>query len=210
MEQVRDALTEAIVNGDIAPNQPLSERDLSIELGVSRTPVREALYALERLGFVTRKTRVGWRVAVPDIDSVREIFELRELIESAGVEKAVTLPDNALERLVTLFDSFSEDDITGRVHEYLERDKEFHNRIVLATDNSRIITIYEQVALHIDWFRHIVSYRIQERIRQSFNEHREIGNALAARDAVKARDLLFDHLSHVKSEFLSLMEYLRQ
>ena len=205
VEHVRESLTEAIVTGELAPNQALSERDLSIDLGVSRTPVREALYALEGAGFVTRRTRVGWRVAIPEQRSVEELFELRGLLEGAGIDRVVTWMTDRIRSLVTIFDGFDLDPGTDEVERYLEHDNRFHTALIDATENTRIVEIYQHVALHVDWFRHIVSYQAHERIRQSMEEHRKICAALVDRDAGAAHIALAEHLAHVQKEFLRLM-----
>ena len=91
-----EAIRAAIVSGELAPRQALVDRQLAEQLQVSRTPVREALHRLEADGFVQPRGRAGWEVADFTEQDVRELFQLRVLLEPIGLDVLAKSPDDAL------------------------------------------------------------------------------------------------------------------
>jgi DNA-binding GntR family transcriptional regulator len=95
-DQVRAALRQALLSGAFAPGEQLNEGRIALELGVSKTPVREALSMLRATGLVVAKPPRGLAVAVIDDETVREIYQLREVLEAEAVRLAVPAADEAL------------------------------------------------------------------------------------------------------------------
>ncbi len=198
-QQVVDALTKEIVSGNLKPCQPLYERDLAEKLGVSRTPIREALQALATAGFVETKSRVGWSVSIPDVKSVREMFQIRMILEATGVE-AILDQGNELFRanVCTLFDPFTVDNIDRNVEQYLKVDDKFHKSLIESINNSKIKEIYDSIALWNDWVRHFISYETT-RVK-SLIEHKEICESLKNRHLQTAKERLEAHIKRVGDE----------
>lgn len=205
-ESVYETLVRAIVKGRLGPNEALSDRALALQLGVSRTPVREAFHQLEAAGLVRRRGRIGWVVTALDRQDVEELIELRTILEVAGIQRVVAWDESELARLAALFDGFTLPLPEESIARYLEVDNELHLALVNATGNRRIIDIYRYVEWHIDRLRHLVSYRVQRRVDRSLEEHRRICRALKARDAEAAADALTEHLANVEKSFLELLE----
>ncbi|WP_029032311.1 GntR family transcriptional regulator [Salinarimonas rosea] len=205
-EQVRETLTRAIIEGELLPNAVLSDRQLSEQLGVSRTPIREAFHQLESSGLLRRRSRVGWVVADLKRKDVEELIELRTILEVAGVQRVVKWPEAELAALAASFDVFAQPLDPAAYAAYLQQDRAFHNTLVKATDNSRIVEVYRVVEWQIDRIRHLVSYRVQNRVDHSFKEHRRICAALASRDAPGAVAALEGHFSNVQKKFVELLE----
>lgn len=204
-QQVVDALTKEIVSGNLKPCQPLSERDLAERLGVSRTPIREALHVLASAGFVETKSRVGWSVSIPDVKSIREILEMRMILETYGVEAMLKENNESLrESVSTLFNPFTTDNIDRDIEQYLKIDDEFHKSLIEATGNDRIIEIYDNIALWIDWVRHVISYEShRSRGLGSLREHKEICESLKSKNLKATQDGLKTHIKRVGDEFIS-------
>ncbi len=197
-------LERSIVEGALRPHEVLSDRSLSEQLGVSRTPIRDALQLLESAGLVQRRGHIGWSVAGISLQDVEELFELRCLLEPAGLSRIVQWDEEPLQNLTTMFDGFATALDGDQISFYLERDDAFHRTICEASKNSRIIRIYGVVRCQIHRIRHHVSYRYQGRVNQSLTEHRAICRALAKRDEQLAREALFAHLRTAKNKVAEL------
>lgn len=204
--QVYETLEQAIVDCTLEPDTVLRDRQLAEELGVSRTPVREALHLLESSGLVQRHGPKGWVVASLEVRDVEELFELRCLLEPVGLSRVVTWGSDWLGQLVSMFDEFSAPMSTRRVARYLQRDAEFHHALVAASQNRRIERIYEVVERQVDRCRHFISYRYEGRVDQSLEEHREICRALKRRDADAAAELLVGHICAARDKHIAIVE----
>jgi DNA-binding GntR family transcriptional regulator len=205
-ERAYEALEAAIVRGELGPGMLLSDRKLSQQLGISRTPVREALQSLERAGLVSRRGRVGWMVAKFDQGDASELFELRRVLEPPGLERlAETWETATVRELSTFFDHFSEPLAPDRYEEYMARDHEFHKKIVGLTGNKRLIRFYGIVEKQIHRIRHYLAPGYKGRMEEVFVEHRRICEAIASHDLEEACRALMDHLwagDRAMSDFL--------
>lgn len=194
-ERAYRALEAAIVRCDLGPGALLSDRRLSGQLGISRTPIREALQSLESAGLVSRRGRVGWMVAEFDHEDTRELFELRRVMEPLGLDRLAETWDTGVVRVLsTFFDDFSEPLTLDRYEDYLARDHEFHKRIVALTRNHRLIRFYGIVEKQIDRIRHYLAPGYKGRMEEVFAEHRRICDAIANHDLEEALRALMDHL----------------
>lgn len=190
-----DAIEGAIVRCELAPGALLSDRQLSEALGISRTPVREALQSLESSGLVKRRGRVGWMVAEFNQRDARELFELRRLLEPSGLERlSLTWEETTTQELASFFDDFPGQLPPDLYAEYLERDHEFHKRIVEWSDNTRIVHFYSVVEKQINRIRHYLAPGYEGRMGSVLEEHRWICEAIAARDLTAASSALLHHL----------------
>ena len=204
--RVFEALERAIVNCELEPGAVLSDRQLAQELDVSRTPVRDALRQLESTGLVERRGRVGWAVTRVDDRDVKELFELRCLLEPAGLRYIARWDDARLRRFTTMFDDFSTPMGTADIARYLQVDDEFHGTIVAAAENRRLSHSYRLLSRELDRFRHFTSYRYEGRVDQSLSEHREICSALARRDAQAATDALVGHILSAQAKLVAVVQ----
>ena len=189
------ALEAAIVRCELGPRMLLSDRKLSQQLGISRTPVREALQSLETAGLVNRRGRVGWMVAEFDQGDASELFELRRVLEPPGLERlAETWKVATVRELSTFFNDFFEPPTPDRYEEYMTRDHEFHKKIVGLTGNKRLIRFYGIVEKQIHRIRHYLAPRYKGRMQEIVVEHRRICDAIADHDLEEASRALMDHL----------------
>jgi DNA-binding GntR family transcriptional regulator len=208
-EQVVEALKKDIISGFFKPCQPLYERDLAERLGVSRTPIREALQVLVTTGFVETKSRIGWSVSMPDAKSIEEILELRLILELTGAEIILAGNHDPLrEDISTLFDHFTDAKIASDMEEYLKTDRRFHKSLVEVTNNARIMEIYGNLALWIDWVRSFVSYKSPR--SRSLKEHLAICDGLRKKDLKATQDALRAHIKRVGNEFKFQLDRISQ
>jgi DNA-binding GntR family transcriptional regulator len=205
-DRVYTELVNAVVAGELAPGDRLTDRRLAEQLGVSRTPIREALQRMVSTGLVDPRGRTGWTVAVLRPRDIQELFELRSLLEPAGVRHIVEDNDpTTAQELSTYFDRFGDSVPAARHEEYLGVDRSFHSRIVGLSSNRRIVAAYRTVDLQIDLGRHRLTMLSQERIDQTLAEHRAIAAAIAAGDLDTALAALHGHLTNGQEMLLETL-----
>jgi DNA-binding GntR family transcriptional regulator len=210
---VRDAIEAAIVQCELAPGAHLVDRHLASLLNVSRTPVREAMRQLEPSGLVQRQVRggvSGWVVAEFRERDVRELFELRRLLEPLGLARLGAIwDDEVADRLATYFDDFTDCIERGLYEAYVERDRNFHKEIVALSDNSRVIGFYQHMEKQIDRIRHFLSTGYEGRMGKIVEEHHMLCTAIQAQDIDAAINSLVHHL-HQGEEAMILFAHQRQ
>lgn len=190
-----EAIQAAIISGELAGGQPLRDHQLATDLGISRTPVREALHRLQANGLVEPRGRTGWVVSTFAERDVQEIFHLRRLLEAAGLEElARSNTPEQIESISGHFDDFQHPIPPSRLQEYFQRDDEFHKSIVAASGNSRIVAFYSVMSAHIGRGRYVLSGARSDRLEETLDEHLRITSALRAGDFGEARLALESHL----------------
>lgn len=187
-------LEDAIVKCSFLPGTPLSDRELAAQFNVSRTPVRDTLHLLQVSGLVERGQRTGWVVTQIKPQDVEELYELRSLLEPAGLSRIIEWGETDLQRVGGFFEGFAETMTASDVERYLVRDDEFHQLIVQATGNAQLIRAYRVVDRQLARCKRFVSYQDNIRREESLQEHRTICHALEKRDLVTARVALLDHI----------------
>jgi len=197
-DSVYDAIERAIVRGELEPRAPLSDRQLATTFNVSRTPVRDALRQLEASGLVRRGARnnwSGWVVADFAERDIRELFELRRVLEPVGLQKLFTDPGpRVVARLGAFFDDFPEQLPPLAYGDYLERDRQFHQAIVAQSGNSRLIGFYAILDKQIDRGRHFLATGAAGRIDSIHREHRALCTAIVTGSLETAIAALVHHL----------------
>lgn len=194
-ERVADVIRSAIISGQLAPGAPIRDRQVAEELGVSRTPVRDALYRLHSEGLAEIKGRTGWAVTDFTAQDVHELFQLRMLLEPQGLYALERSPDpEKIAVIGSSFDGFQHPIPPERHLEYFTVDDDFHRYIVLCSGNRRLISIYNNLKDHINRGRYILSGSSASRLEDTLDEHTEIVNAVLAGDFARARESLIEHL----------------
>jgi len=192
-------IRQAIITGDLAPGEPLKETALAERIGVSRTPVREALNRLNSEGLVELERFRKGRVASFSIEDGAEIFSLRAILEGHGAARAATRIDAAgLAELLAIEeemeDAFERLGWNRHLTLFDELNNRFHALIAAAADSPRLERILaSSLELPASIFNHYSESR-EERTRRTHRQHREIIDALRARDAGWAETAMRGHL----------------
>lgn len=190
-----EAIRGAIITGELAPGEGLSDRMLADELGVSRTPVREALHRLQADGLVEPQGRAGWAVAAFTAQDVHEIFQLRMLLEPFGLAELERSRDpDQIARIASSFVGFEHPIEPDRLLEYFRCDDGFHTTIVESSNSRRIQGVYEVLNAQINRGRFILSGSNSDRLEQTLDEHRAVVAAILDGDFPRARSALLAHL----------------
>lgn len=201
-EVVCETLREAIVNGVLKPGERLMEIQLAEELGVSRTPVREAIRKLELEGFVIMIPRRGTYVADLSIKDINEVFEVRTALEvlAAGLA-AERITEEELEQMERLLVSIGEYIEKGDLEKIVEVDSTFHDILYQATRNDRLVQIINNLREQLTRFRSI-SMAYPGRLKNTLEEHSRLVEALAARDHELAERLATEHMENSEQTLL--------
>lgn len=193
-ERAHDELREAIVSGDIAPGEALFEVQLGERLGMSRTPVREALKMLAREGLVEALPSRGYRVPQPSIRDLRELFELRETLEGMAARyAALRATEEQLAQLQRLCDRYEREKAWDA---WTLIGSRFHDLIVEAAGNQRLRAQLDSFNSQIEMTRRSALRADGGRRQAAIGQHRAIFEAIRARDPDRAQRLACEHVRH--------------
>ncbi len=188
------ALRQAILGRKIPPGQKLVVRVLAEDLGLSPTPVKEALAALEREGLVVAVPHRGYFVLEPSLEDVREIYSLREVLEGLAARLAVENDGRALLRkLERLFGKQREAAELGDIEAYGDLDLAFHRTFWEAAGSKRLLATAETIDGQIRMLINS-SAAIPGRLPQSRAEHEAILQAVRDKDPEAAELAMRTHV----------------
>jgi DNA-binding GntR family transcriptional regulator len=191
-----DALKKAITDMDIygqIEDIKLDERHLSQDLGVSRTPIREALTLLEQEGFVRAVPRRGIFIVRKSKREIIEMIVVWAALESMAARLATqNATDRQLKSLRKLFSEFETEPPSEHMNEYSQVNINFHQTIVKLGGSKLIEDMTQNLFIHIRAIR-TVSLRQDNRAERSMAEHMQIIDALEARDPDLAERLVREH-----------------
>ena len=191
------AIKAAILNLKLEPGTPLVESDLAEQLGISKTPVRDALQELEREGFVTRILFKGTYVTDVTMQDVTEVFQLRAVLEGLATFLAAPLFSSAeLDELASCLEAAEQALALGNLYHCSDLGRELHQAIIAKAENQRLTLLISNLDEHVQRFR-VLSDRISGRLHTSVVEHRRILAALRQRDAAAAEHAMRDHMLSV-------------
>jgi DNA-binding GntR family transcriptional regulator len=199
---VYEELKAAIVDLRLAPGDPLREATLAGQLGVSKTPIREALTRLEQEGLVETTSFKGAVVTGYSRQDLREIYELRELLENTAARAAaesMTEVDRArLSRISRDSRKLSKsNDVAGLAALLSEFDDVLFDQV----RNSRIRALVENLRSHLTRIGHLTA-EIPGRLKASVDEHEKIVEAIAAHDPELAERQMSEHIRSVRDDQL--------
>lgn len=193
--RVYETLKQRIINHVLAPGEPIIEAILSKELKISKTPIREALQQLEKEGFIENIPGRGNFVSRISIQDVRETFEIRELLEGEAIKRAALRRDpGKLEAIQKAFES-SEQSSQDSPSRHFRSGDQIHAFIFESIGNQRLMEIYRRLQDHIVRHRiHFFNNFHVGRSQESYKEHLEILDALAAQDPARCEQAIKVHL----------------
>jgi DNA-binding GntR family transcriptional regulator len=210
-DAVHAALKKAILTSVMLPGERLNPGDLAQQLGVSLTPVRNAIQVLAAEGLVEVRPRSGTFVARVTARELEETFDIRAALECLAAEKATARPDldQAVEELRGWLHALDRPVRTERDRVRHEQDNaEFHLCLIRASGSSRLRETYQALNAHITIGRiHAAQVDWADRLPQEQREHLAIVDSLAARDLAAAQTAIRSHIERAKR---SLAAALRQ
>ena len=208
-EQTYRVLKEKILQGELKPGAQISVPGTAVALGVSRTPVNDALKRLANDGLVEIVPRQGTFVTELTARDVAEIFDMRLMIELYAAE--MVFANEAVEQVLAAFQplmSGMQQALAGdefQDHEAFSRhDQDFHTAVVKATGNNRLIRTYTQ--LHANTHGARIHYLASGDAQATQNEHRAIEAAFRDNDLHAVKHALHAHITRVKHKILEVLE----
>lgn len=213
-EVVCESLRDAIRKGILKPGQRIMEIKLAEELGVSRTPVREAIRKLELEGYVVMMPRRGTYVADMSIRDINEIFEIRTALESLsnGLAAEHITEDELehLQRLLVVIGGYIKEyedgpDREAAMDKIVKTDIEFHDLLYHAARNNRLVGIISNLCDQLTRFR-TLSMSYPGRLEATLDEHREIVETIANGDGRAARKAAVHHMENSEKMLLKAMD----
>lgn len=198
-------IKENIINLELAPGSQISENELSAEMGLSRTPVREALIELSKVKIVEIHPQKRSVVSLIDYDLVEESRFMRHLLECAVVqldcEMASPEDIKRLQENVQLQNFYLDNFYTEQL---LPLDNAFHGILFDIARKSQIFSLMSNISIHFDRVRSMALSSVKN--LKIVQDHENIVSAIARRDAAQARDLMEQHLNRYKIDAAAIRE----
>jgi DNA-binding GntR family transcriptional regulator len=207
---VRHEIERLVLSGELPTGSRVNENAIALRLGVSRGPVREACRALVELGLLDLIPNRGVFVRRMDRHDVEEVYDLRAgLTGLAGSLVAARITDTGVDQLRKLVEAMDEAAAAGDFRSFYPLNLEFHDVILQATGNGRLIKSYRALIKEFQLFR--THGLVQgDALRESNQEHHAILAALEQRDAAAAYDASFRHVQHGKQRTFAVFDKLTQ
>ncbi len=182
-ESVLQELHSALAAGRLLPGQQLVQEDLAADLGVSRVPIRESLKILEGEGHVTYHANRGYFVTELSADDLIELYRIRQILEAEALTHAVLeVSDADIADIESILEQVEQAAESGEVERLTEANRAFHFSIIELSGMNRLSRLIRQLWDASDIYR-TVYFRDPVNRERVHSEHREIIDALKARDA---------------------------
>ncbi|MBO5154462.1 MAG: GntR family transcriptional regulator [Eubacterium sp.] len=193
---VFNTLREAILRGDLVPGERLMELQLAAKLGVSRTPIREAIRMLEQEGLAITIPRKGAIVAGMTEKDMQDVLEIREALEELSVQVACDkITDEEIAELQKNMKNFEHSLKSGDLKKMAQADVEFHDVIYRATDNPKLINMLNN--LREQMYRYRVEYlKNPQNHEQLLQEHEAIYKGIVEKDKSAVTEMIRKHISN--------------
>lgn len=200
-----EILLKKIENYEIKSGDAVSDAEIAKELGVSRTPVREAMMLLVDNGVLERK-RSKFIVSPIYLDDIIEIIEVREAIEVKVLEIILNKDRVSLEFLENISElqkKMRENIMVGNLENIFQCDHEFHQILFEAAGNKRFLDINHRINLQTQRTRWLTQLT-PERFMETYNEHEQILAALKKKEIAQVKDAMLLHLKKTKENYASI------
>lgn len=189
-DQVYEILRERVISGKIPPGEFIREQDVSERLGVSRTPVREALARLASEGFLERMPHRGFRLPEETVDDLMEIYPIMTALEVLGTREAFDhLDAGAIAELREINQAYGQAFHDKDVYAGIDNNHQFHNKLSARSGNKHLCRMLEDLRSRVRSLE-IWAFSDIGHWQRSIEEHEEILQAIEARDFDKAIEIL--------------------
>jgi len=204
---VFEKLRDMIVSGDLKPGERLMEIKLADMLGVSRTPIREAIRKLELEGLVIMLPRKGAYVAGISKKEIMDVLEVRAVLDKLAASLAAQrINKEEKEELIRIQKSFEENHKNSNIDGIINDDIRLHDIIYTASRNEKLQQIVSNLREQIMRFRIIYLKEIYKNSEDLVKEHNEIINAIINNDSIKAQEAAERHIKHQEEELITSLK----
>jgi DNA-binding GntR family transcriptional regulator len=211
VDRVYEQVTALAVSFELRPGERINEGAIARRLGVSRTPLREALNRLTGDGFLTFSPKRGFIGRRLDVKDMFDLAEVRLQIEASGVRLVVMrASDASLEEVSRYLDECADSLSDRTVEELVKLDEGFHERVMALTGNKEMLRILKNIHARIRFVRWVDMEGLRNvaegEQRAILSEHRAILEAIKARDAVRGATLVNDHINRRLSQVVDTLK----
>ena len=202
-KKVYRILKERIIKGDLAQGSKLFEAKIAEQLGVSRTPVREAIRELAAEGFVKISPNQGVEISNISIEDIQEVLQIRAVLEGLAAKLAATkITKEKIKKLENINKNMEKYARKDDIFNVIRESEKFHGLILDICENNRLIRIRKNLDEQIHRYRSI-SLNIPGRPEYALEEHKKITEALKQGDLEKADELSKMHIENVLKNILT-------
>ena len=201
-DAVYEQLKRDIAGFQLVPGDRFTENEISERLGVSRTPVRQALFRLQQEGYVEVLFRSGWRVLPFDFEQFEQLYDLRMVLETTAVQRLcadAARVDRALLDALTAIWLVPAAERSAGTAQVSKWDEEFHCSLVAAAGNNEMAKVHRDVTDRIRMIRRL-DFTKQARIDATYEEHGKILKAIQRKRGDQASLLLRAHIETSQAE----------
>ncbi len=196
-----------ILNMSYKPGQDINDATIASSLGISRTPVRDALRRLEMEGLAEYSPRHGWSIFALRLEDVVQIFTIKDALESMLARESTSRmtedDDVELGDAMAAMDAAAEE---SDLEAWLEAERRWHRALNTPSGNERAIKFLDIVNAQWHWMM-IGLVSMEGRMRKSVEEHRAVVQAVLARDSQAAQDRMHEHQFAVKGSILHVLTH---
>lgn len=196
-QKVYRILKERVIKGNLTPGEKILEVNIANQLGVSRTPVREALQKLAADGFVKVNPNLGMMVVGFSLEDTQEVLQIRRVLEGLVASLAAKkINHEEIKKLEKIIEQMRISSMKNDIPAYTEYNGKFHNFILNICGNKNLIKICSNLSGRDHRFK-IRALTISGRLKYSLEEHKNILEALKKGDSKKAERLSREHIDRV-------------
>ncbi len=201
-----NTLRDAIVSGDLKPGERLMEVTLAEKMGVSRTPVREAVRRLEVEGLVTMTPRKGTHVAELSVKDIMDVLEVRAALDKLATELAASrIRQDSMRQLESVHKQYITHLQKENLQGAIKKDVEFHEIIYHASGNNKLMNVAANLREQVYRFR-VLYMRDFSNAEDVLQEHEQILKSLSEKDSLKAGQLAQEHIVHQQETIIQRVE----
>ena len=204
VDRVHRKLRDMAMTFRFLPGERINEALLAKELGVSRTPLREALNRLSTEGFLTFSANSGYFRNQLDVKEIFDLYEFRLFLELSAVKLAVErASDEQLAEIEKFCANSAREEPDRTIDDLVAMDEQFHEMLMKLTGNVQMLNSLRNINARIQFVRWL---DMTERRSVTQSEHKRIVAALRSRDRVKSERLISEHISHRQDQIIEKVE----
>jgi len=208
-EVIFDTLREAIITGELKPGERLMEVKLAEKMGVSRTPVREAIRMLELEGLVDMLPRKGAHVAELSVKDIMDVLEVRAAMDSLATRLAAErITDDEIKELRQIQAQFINYVEKNNLQGSIKKDVEFHELIYRASRNDRLLQINNNLREQVQRFR-VIYIKDYSSPKNLIKEHEDICDAISARNSDMAQECAKIHINNQEKVIIKAIKNMK-
>ena len=202
-QRIYDELVRMIVSGEVGLGDQLDELSIAERLGVSRTPLREAIGQLVRDGLLEYRPYKGCSVRSFTPKEIDDLYAVRKAMESLGVRLAVArLKEGDVAAIKAVLDATVTALEAGDLEGYATHDRRFHDLVARLADNRTLVETLDRLSLQIQLCR-VVANQAPDVVERTAKERQALLEAFTARDADRAAALMEEHIEGVRGAVMA-------